>query len=110
MDVSLLVHQATEESQEVYVPKHRFSDFPIQESLRQAVIGRGYDLPTPIQDQAILPLLEGRDVVGIANTGTGKTAAFLIPLIQKVLIDRSQKALIIAPTRELAVQIEEELR
>jgi superfamily II DNA/RNA helicase len=66
--------------------------------------------PTPIQDQVIPLVLAGRDVVGIANTGTGKTAAFLIPLINKIMRDRMQKVLIIAPTRELATQIEDELR
>ncbi len=109
IDVSLLVRKAVEEVIEVYVPEHQFSDFPITDQLKQAVIAKGYKTPTPIQDQAIIPLLQGKDVVGIANTGTGKTAAFLIPLINKVLLDRSQKVLIVAPTRELAVQIQEEL-
>lgn len=109
IDVSLLINKAEVIEEEHYTPKHRFSDFPILEGLKQAILSRGYEQPTPIQDQAILPLLEGKDVVGIANTGTGKTAAFLIPLINKVLKDKTQKALIIAPTRELAVQIKEEL-
>lgn len=109
IDVSLLINKAEIVEEAVYTPKHRFSDFPILDQLKKAVVTRGYDQPTPIQDQAIIPLLEGRDVVGIANTGTGKTAAFLIPLINKVLKDKTQKALIIAPTRELAVQIKEEL-
>jgi ATP-dependent RNA helicase DeaD/ATP-dependent RNA helicase RhlE len=69
---------------------------------------KGYKIPTPIQDQGIDPILKGRDFVGIANTGTGKTAAFLIPLINKVLNDRNQKILIMAPTRELATQIRDE--
>jgi len=62
------------------------------------------------QDQAILPILEGKDLVGIANTGTGKTAAFLLPLITKVSRDRNQKVLIVAPTRELALQIQDEFK
>lgn len=110
MDVSLLVRKAEPVVEELYTPLHAFTDFPLQEQLKQAITRRGYTAPTPIQDQAILPLLQGRDVVGIANTGTGKTAAFLIPLVNKILRDRSQKALIIAPTRELAVQIQEEFR
>jgi ATP-dependent RNA helicase RhlE len=109
IDVSQLVRKATIEEDIAYIPQHQFADFPFTQQLKEAVLSRGYTTPTPIQDQAILPLLEGRDVVGIANTGTGKTAAFLLPLIQKVLHDRTQKALIIAPTRELAVQIQEEL-
>ncbi len=71
---------------------------------------RGYVEPTPIQDQTIPLGLAGRDVIGIANTGTGKTAAFLLPLIDKVCRQQNQKVLIIAPTRELAVQIADEFR
>lgn len=110
-DVSLLVQTAAPQVvEERYAPQHSFNDFPLQEQLKRAVLSRGYTEPTPIQDQAIMPLLQGRDVIGIANTGTGKTAAFLLPLINKVLLDRTQKVLIIAPTRELAVQIQEELQ
>ncbi|MEK7504400.1 MAG: DEAD/DEAH box helicase [Patescibacteria group bacterium] len=90
--------------------KHKFSDFEIDERIKATVIGHGYDTPTPIQDQAIPEILLGRDVVGIANTGTGKTAAFLIPNLNKILLDRTIRALIVAPTRELAMQIEDEFR
>ena len=89
---------------------HQFNDFAIADSIKQAIAARGYVTPTPIQDQVIEHVLAGRDVVGVANTGTGKTAAFLIPLIHKVLQDKKQKVLIMAPTRELAAQIHEELR
>jgi ATP-dependent RNA helicase RhlE len=92
-----------------YVSKNQFSDFNIDDRLKQNIKARKYVTPTPIQDEAIPPLLEGKDVVGMASTGTGKTAAFLIPLINKVLSNRSEKILIVAPTRELAVQIQEEL-
>lgn len=87
-----------------------FSDFQISDYLKVNIQNKGYSSPTPIQAQAIPPILEGRDLIGLANTGTGKTAAFLIPIINKILKDRNQKALIITPTRELAVQINEELR
>ncbi len=87
-----------------------FTDFVLEEKLKANIAARGYTTPTPIQDQVIPHVLEGRDVVGIANTGTGKTAAFLIPLINKIIRDESQKALIMVPTRELAVQIRDELR
>lgn len=90
--------------------KHRFSDFLISEQIKTNIKDKGYEKPTPIQDQIIPLVLEGRDVIGIANTGTGKTGAFLIPLINKVLYNRSQKVLIVAPTRELAVQINDELK
>lgn len=95
---------------ESYSPHHRFVDFPISQTLKDNIAAKGYTAPTPIQDQAIPAILEGRDVIGIANTGTGKTAAFLIPLIEKISRDRNQRVLIITPTRELALQIGEELR
>jgi ATP-dependent RNA helicase RhlE len=89
--------------------QHQFSDFAINDQLKSNILEKGYTTPTPIQDQVIPVILQGKDVVGIANTGTGKTGAFLIPLINKVLADRTQRVLIIAPTRELAVQIQDEL-
>lgn len=88
---------------------HSFMDFPIAPEIIRNVLDKGYKEPTPIQDQAITPILEGRDLIGIANTGTGKTAAFLIPLVNKVLKNKNQKVLIVAPTRELANQIQDEL-
>ena len=91
-----------------YIIKNSFSDFDVSDDLKKNIAARGYKVPTPIQDQAIPLLLAGRDLIGIANTGTGKTAAFLIPLINKVLKDRSQKVLIVTPTRELADQIKED--
>ncbi len=91
-----------------YAITHQFSDFKIESQLLKNVLDKGYKTPTPIQDQSITPILEGRDIIGIANTGTGKTAAFLIPLIDKVLKNRNEKVLIIAPTRELAAQIRDE--
>lgn len=89
---------------------NQFSDFAVSDAIKSAILARGYTTPTPIQDQVIPHVLAGRDVVGIANTGTGKTAAFLVPLIHKVMGDKTQKVLIMAPTRELATQIHEELR
>ena len=94
---------------EVFIPKNSFEDFPISDLLKTNIAYKKYTSPTPIQDEAIPVILEGRDLIGIANTGTGKTAAFLIPLIEKVLKDCSQKVLIISPTRELATQISNEL-
>lgn len=96
--------------EEVYAPKHQFADFAISDTLKSNIAAKGYTTPTPIQDQAIGIILSGRDLIGIANTGTGKTAAFLIPLVEKVFRDKAQRVLIVAPTRELAIQISEELR
>lgn len=87
---------------------HEFTDFKISEDLKRNILQKGYAVPTPIQDRAIEPILSGRDLIGIAHTGTGKTAAFLIPLIDKVLRNRQEKVLILAPTRELATQTQVE--
>lgn len=97
------------ETIEQFVPEHKFADFQIDERLKTNIITKGYVDPTPIQDRAIPHVLKGEDIVGIANTGTGKTAAFLIPLIHKVLSNPNENILIMCPTRELAQQIQEEL-
>ncbi len=109
IDVSRFISKATIiESEEIYLPTHTFSDFNIDERLKVAIANKQYIYPSPIQDKSIPHALEGRDILGIANTGTGKTAAFLIPLINKVLKNPKETAIIIAPTRELALQIEKE--
>jgi len=88
----------------------KFPDFEINRQLQHRIACRGYATATPIQTKAIPLVLKGRDVVGIADTGTGKTAAFLVPLINKVMADARNKVMIVAPTRELATQIGEELK
>jgi ATP-dependent RNA helicase RhlE len=93
-----------------------FSDLSLSAPLLQALATEGYEKPTPIQAQAIPPLLEGRDLLGIAQTGTGKTAAFALPLLQRLTTTdrragpRSVRALILTPTRELCVQILDSFR
>jgi ATP-dependent RNA helicase RhlE len=86
-----------------------FTELNISEPLLRAIAEEGYTNPTPIQVQSIPPLLEGNDLLGIAQTGTGKTAAFVLPLIMRLSGGRSNpgapRALILAPTRELAAQI-----
>lgn len=113
LNISQLINKAKSESASPvaeHVIKHQFRDFALDPRVIQNIEKKGYKIPTPIQDQTIPTLLQGRDVIGLANTGTGKTAAFLLPLINKLLADRNQKVLILAPTRELAVQIHDELR
>ncbi|MEK9160492.1 MAG: DEAD/DEAH box helicase [Patescibacteria group bacterium] len=108
-DISKLINKAVPQEDVVaYVPQTAFVDLPISEQLKDNIIGKGYTTPTPIQDQAIPHILMGRDVVGLANTGTGKTGAFLIPLIEKVIANRENRILVMVPTRELALQIENE--
>ncbi len=110
IDPSRFINKAViTEQVEHFVPEHKFSDFAVDTRLSKNIIAKGYVDPTPIQDKSIPHILKGEDVVGIANTGTGKTAAFLIPLINKVLSHQKENVLIIVPTRELALQIEEEL-
>ncbi|MDD5639244.1 MAG: DEAD/DEAH box helicase [Candidatus Pacebacteria bacterium] len=112
IDVSRFIQKSSidDDNVETYVPKNKFIDFKIDQRLKDNIVKKGYLNPTPIQDQTIPLILEGKDVVGIANTGTGKTAAFLIPSINDTLLDRSNKTIIIVPTRELAQQIEKEFR
>ncbi|EFQ83187.1 DEAD/DEAH box helicase, partial [Aeromicrobium marinum DSM 15272] len=83
-----------------------FADLGLGDALVAVLAGLGYETPTPIQAQAIGPLLDGRDVVGLAQTGTGKTAAFALPILERLDPDRAEtQALILAPTRELALQV-----
>jgi len=105
---SFYIRKAEKRDQKIFIPRNNFSDFLICDELKQNILEKGYTTPTPIQDEAIELMLLGKDIIGLANTGTGKTAAFLIPLINKIFYNRSQKVLIVVPTRELAVQIQEE--
>ncbi len=98
------------ETEEVYEAKNRFTTFGLNDRFAREIVATGLEVPSPIQDQVIPLILDGHDVIGLAETGTGKTAAFLIPLVEKTLRDYSRQTLILAPTRELAIQIEAELR
>ncbi len=106
------------------IPLTTFESLGLRKGLLETLAAQGYQTPTPIQAQCIPPALEGRDILGCAQTGTGKTAAFSLPMIQRLIdsskrewpaqgrkpLKRRPRALILAPTRELAVQIEESLR
>lgn len=95
-----------------FVPQHQFKDFPLEERLQLNIKARGYTTPTPIQDAAIQPILEGKDLVGLANTGSGKTAAFLLPILHHLRQFPYHEAvvLVLVPTRELAAQIDEDFK
>jgi ATP-dependent RNA helicase RhlE len=110
IDPAKFVKIANPVKAEDYTPKHKFADFKVDRRLHENIAHKGFVIPTPIQDQTIELGLAGNDVIGIANTGTGKTAAFLVPILNRLMTDRSAKALIVAPTRELAQQIEMERR
>ncbi|WP_100404419.1 DEAD/DEAH box helicase [Bacillus solitudinis] len=87
-----------------------FKDFQISEPIQKAIKDMGFEAPSPIQEKAIPVILEGGDVIGQAQTGTGKTAAFGIPIVDKVTTERHVQALILTPTRELAIQVSGELQ
>lgn len=108
---SKFINKATAYETKAYEPTHRFADFPFGAELKHNIAKKGFDLPSAIQDQAIPHIIEGRDVIGLANTGTGKTAAFLLPIIERQSgIMLRPSVLIVTPTRELAQQIYEEFR
>ncbi len=92
------------------MPKHAFGDFEIDGRLKRTLKELKLTTPSPIQDQVIPIILEGKDVVGLAETGTGKTAAFLIPLIERKKKDTRKVTLVLTPTRELAIQVDTELK
>jgi ATP-dependent RNA helicase RhlE len=110
LDANLFIRKASTASSEAYVSEKTFTDFALADKVKRNIIDHGYTTPTQIQEETIPHLLSGRDVIGIANTGTGKTASFLIPLAHKVFSDRNERALIVTPTRELAMQIADELK
>lgn len=91
----------------------KFTDFNLEERLLEGIDSMGYETATPVQEQVMQPILDGKDLIASAQTGTGKTAAFLLPLINRLLTEPQEehqvKAMIIVPTRELAVQIEQTL-
>lgn len=94
-----------------YIAPFSFEEMPIHEELKKTIAKKGYVNPTEIQSKTIEDLIGGRDIVGIANTGTGKTGAFLIPIIHQLLSSPKKfETLIVLPTRELALQVEQEFK
>ncbi len=90
---------------------NNFNELEIKEEIKRAVADLGYENPSPIQARAIPTMLEGNDVIGQAQTGTGKTAAFSIPLLERIDVkDKKVQAIILCPTRELAIQVSEEIK
>lgn len=110
LDHRLLVKAAIPLHEVVYIPQRTFEDMPIHTRLKAAIRKKGYTLPTEIQDKTLEQLITGADLMGIAKTGTGKTGAFLIPLIHRMLEGAQITTLVMVPTRELAVQVEDEFK
>jgi superfamily II DNA/RNA helicase len=107
---SRFIRVAKPVAEEVYVPLHSFADFELEQLLKDNLQKMGFEQPSPIQDQTIPLGLQGNDILGIANTGTGKTAAFALPVLNRLIKEPTSRAIIMAPTRELAQQIEEQCR
>jgi ATP-dependent RNA helicase RhlE len=110
IDPARFVKAAQPASQTDYKPQNSFADFEMHPLLKNNVAVKGYTSPSEIQDKTISLGLAGRNIVGVANTGTGKTAAFALPILNKLLHTPGTQALVIAPTRELAEQIEGQCR
>ncbi|MDI1324671.1 MAG: DEAD/DEAH box helicase [Algoriphagus sp.] len=111
LDAKLLVKKAQPSGQAGFRSETPFTKLNLQPTLLKNLKDKGYETMTNIQEESIFPLMEGRDLLGISNTGSGKTGAFLIPIIEHAKSDQQQfTALIVTPTRELALQIEEEFK
>lgn len=110
IDPARFVQAAREVNIEAYQPQNQFEDFAVHPIVKRNIAAKRYITPSKIQDLTISHSLEGRDVLGIADTGSGKTAAFAVPVLHKLLSNQHSRALIIAPTRELAEQILVEFR
>jgi superfamily II DNA/RNA helicase len=111
IDSSRFINKAVPQiEEEKYVPDTIFADFKIEQSIKNNIAARKFLHPTPIQDKTIPHILAGKDLIGLANTGTGKTGAFLIPMLDKIIKNPREKLLVVVPTRELAIQIQEEFR
>lgn len=111
LDAKLLVKKAQPSGQAGFRSETPFTKLNLQPTLLKNLKDKGYETMTNIQEESIFPLMEGRDLLGISNTGSGKTGAFLIPIIEHAKADQQQfTALIVTPTRELALQIEEEFK
>ncbi|WP_321996319.1 DEAD/DEAH box helicase [Draconibacterium orientale] len=110
IDPALLVKQAVKVETVPFIAEQTFEEMPLSETLKNNIRMKGYIEPTEIQQKSINDLIAGRNMIGIAATGTGKTGAFLIPVIEKMLADNTTTCLVVVPTRELAQQVEDEFK
>ncbi|SEU08004.1 ATP-dependent RNA helicase RhlE [Draconibacterium orientale] len=110
IDPALLVKQAVKVETVPFIAEQTFEEMPLSETLKNNIRMKGYIEPTEIQQKSISDLIAGRNMIGIAATGTGKTGAFLIPVIEKMLADNTTTCLVVVPTRELAQQVEDEFK
>lgn len=111
LDPSRLVKQAKWTEVKDFRSDRLIKDLPISASLKKCLLSKGYERPTEIQDKTLEALKQGKDLLGIAQTGTGKTGAYLVPIIEHLIHQKEKSyALVVVPTRELALQVEEEFK
>ena len=111
LDPSLFINKGVLPESEEYISKRIYDQMPIDNRLKSTLKIKGFEKPTEIQDKTLESILDNRDLLGIAQTGTGKTGAFLIPIINQLLNEkRNPFALIVVPTRELALQVQDEFK
>lgn len=111
LDPALFTKKAVQKEERKYTPTRKIAELPVNQQLVHNLIKKGFEYPTEIQDRSLDSLMSGRDLMGIAQTGTGKTGAFLIPIINELIGQAPHfQALVVVPTRELAVQVEQEFK
>lgn len=112
LDPNLFIRKASgARDEKVYRPARSIAELPVNKRLRDNLLNKGFKTPTEIQDKSLDALLAGRDLMGIAQTCTGKTGAFLIPLIDSLIGQQAAfQVLVVVPTRELAIQVEQEFK
>ena len=109
--VEKFIHQGKPLQEVKYESQFKFNEMPIHPKLLKNILDLGFTSPTGVQDKTFAPISEVRDILAIANTGTGKTAAYLIPIINALLLGEPKfQTLIMVPTRELAEQVEDEFK
>lgn len=111
LDPNLLIRKAIIREEKAFVPSRTFDQWSVHQKLKNNLARKAFVHPTQIQEESFDHLVAGKDLLGIANTGTGKTGAFLIPIIQQLIeAQKPFRSLIVVPTRELALQVEEEFK
>ncbi len=111
LDPSLFINKGVLADTKEYISDRIYDDMPLDSRLKSTLKAKGFEKPTEIQDKTLESILDNRDLLGIAQTGTGKTGAFLIPIINQLLHQKKNPfALIVVPTRELALQVQDEFK
>jgi ATP-dependent RNA helicase RhlE len=111
MNPNSFIRKATASQDDSYIASRDINNLPVHRNIITNLLKKGYQTPTEIQDKTLEAILDGKDLIGLAQTGTGKTGAFLVPLVNNLLNSRAAfQVLVIAPTRELAMQTDRELQ